>query len=159
MVFVHFDEFFRRKQKHFTLVWATVKLAIHFLYFTFWVYFTSVFVKHTTKYKTLTIQISYSMRNSCFINAAKKLLRNYLTFPAIHFFLHFANVSVYFAIRVELALHNFKWLDWPSRTPIEIYSVKTFCLTYTTFEYKGLQPSNLVGRGCFGRVIFIFIHF
>ncbi len=56
------------------------RLDIHFLYFAFHRYFVSVFAKHTTKYKTLTIHFSYFTRISCFINTTKNKLRNPLTF-------------------------------------------------------------------------------
>ncbi len=46
--------------------------AIHFSYFAVCGYFANVFVKHTTKYETLTIHFLYFMRISCFINATKK---------------------------------------------------------------------------------------
>ncbi len=46
--------------------------AIHFSYFTFCRCFTNVFAKHTMKYEILTIDFSYFVRISCFIDAAKK---------------------------------------------------------------------------------------
>ncbi len=49
-----------------------IRPAEHFLYFAFCGYFANVFAKHTMKYKTLTVHLSYFMRISCFINAVKK---------------------------------------------------------------------------------------
>ncbi len=46
-----------------------LKLFFGRLYFS---YFTSVFEKHTTKYKTLTIHFSHFMQISCFVNVMKK---------------------------------------------------------------------------------------
>ncbi len=44
-------------------------------------YFMNVVMKHITKYETLTIHFSYSMRISCFIKMSRKnKSRNYLTF-------------------------------------------------------------------------------
>ncbi len=50
------------KLLHFRSGILNLRPAIHFSYFAFCGYFTNVFVKHTTKYETLTIHFSYFMQ-------------------------------------------------------------------------------------------------